>query len=558
MQLDLLFRNGVMLTGDRDRPRASQLGVWGGVIVGVDEQVEGASARRVIDLQGATVTPGFHDAHCHTAWFGLGLQSVNLARASTVEEVQDALVARAAITPRGQWVHGVNLDHNRIGRYPDRLELDAASADHPIAVRHTSGHAMVINSKALVLARLLDSHVVDPEGGRIVRDAAGTPTGVLEEQAQQIVQALILPRSIEDLVNGIDAAGRVYLREGITSTTEAGIGAGWVGHSAVEAAAYQYARDTGCLHSRTNLMVAADVLHPVSSHPDDHISLALDLGLRTGFGDSRLRLGAIKVFTDGSLLGRTALVTEPFCDYGGTGYLQRSESSAMDIVREAHRAGWQVALHAIGDAAVDLALDAVEAAQQASPRLDPRHRIEHAGMVRPEQMSRMAALGVVAVTQPGFVSAFGDAMAAAVGPERIPWTYRIASLVDSGIHVAGSSDRPVASGSPLRGIQAMVQRLTDSGLPFGPDEAVNAQQAIHHYTKESAYAVHMDHRIGSLEAGMLADLAILQEDPTELAPSRISSIPVLATVIGGEFVYDTMGFAIDQPSLITSASASDL
>lgn len=546
MKLDLLLISGVILTGDDARPRARQIGIWGGRVVGVDEQVDGMEAIEVIDLAGATVIPGFHDAHCHTAWFGLGLQSVNLAGARSIHDIQAAIAERAEQVSPGAWIQGVGLDHNLVGEYPHRRDLDVAAPDHLVSLRHTSGHSMVVGTSVLELAGLMDGSEHGVDGGFVGRDAAGALTGLLEEQAQQLVQRLLVPHSVEDLAAAIDAAGRVYLAEGITSVTEAGIGGGWIGHSPLEALAYQTARDSGRLHTRTNLMVASDVLHAISGHRADKARLGLDLGLRSGFGDDMLRLAAVKVFTDGSLLGRTALMTEPFCGHGGNGYLQRDADTTLSVVQEAHDAGWQVAIHAIGDGGVDVALDAIESAQAANPRTDARHRIEHAGVVRPDQIARIAKLGVLAVTQPNFIAAFGDAMAAAVGESRVGWTYRHASLTQAGVKVVASSDRPVAPGAPLRGIQAMVERLTETRAEFGSAERVNVLAALHSYTNAGAFAVHQDHRLGSLARGKLADLVVLDADPTVVETDRIGEITVLGTMVGGDFAYVHSRFA---PSL---------
>ncbi|HEV7626888.1 MAG TPA: amidohydrolase family protein, partial [Streptomyces sp.] len=351
-----------------------------------------------------------------------------------------------------------------------------------------------------------------------------------------------------------------YLAEGITSFTEAGIGGGWIGQTPVELSAYQLALDTGRLHARAQLMIASDALHPLTAHPSDGITEGLDLGLRTGLGDDRLSVGPVKIFLDGSLLGRTAAVTEPFCgchDAGlspGTGYFQEDPGTMADLVVAAHRAGWTVAAHAIGDRAVDLALDTYERAQREHPRTGVAHRIEHAGMVRPDQLGRFAKLGVVPVPQHNFLYAFGDAMAANLGADRMSWTYRMRSFLDLGLTVPGSSDRPVAPGAPLPAIEAMVRRLTDSGAPFEPGERVPAEAALRAWTVGSAQATGALGRPpggsrgskGRLRPGMLADFAVLDADPLRVAEDRIGSIEVLATAVGGD-----TGTAHDPHSLIT-------
>ena len=552
MKLDLLIRDARILTLDDTRPTARTLGVLHGRIVGLDEEVEHLPAHRVVDAGGATVVPGFNDAHCHTAWFGLTLTQLDVSTAHTVEEVYDAVAAYAATLPEDAWVIGAGLDHNRTGgQYPHRDALDRAAGGRPVWLKHTSGHACVVSTPVLRLAGVLDPSFTDPDGGVVSRDERGRPDGLLEETAQRLVQRHVLPYPVETVADAVDAATRHYLTEGITSFTEAGIGGGWIGHTPVELAAYQLARETGRLHARAQLMAASDVLHPLVSHADDPIDFGLDLGMRTGFGDDLLSLGPVKIFLDGSLLGRTAAVSEPFCGCphneaearNPNGYFQSDADAMTETVVAAHRAGWTVAAHAIGDRAVDLALDAFERAHRELPRPGVRHRVEHAGVVRPDQLRRFAALGAVPVPQHNFLPAFGDAMAASLGPERTAWSYRLRSLLDLGLPVPGSSDRPVAPGAPLPAIQAMVQRLTASGAAYGPEERVPALDALRAWTDGSARATGFAGRKGRLAPGYLADLAVLDADPLRTDPDRIGAIQVLATVVGGDPAHDPHGLA---------------
>lgn len=546
MLLDLLVRNARILTLDDDRPTARTLGVLHGRIAGLDDDVEDLPARRVLDAGGATLVPGFNDAHCHTAWFGLTLAQLDLSKARSVDEVYAAVADHAAGMPPDAWVTGAGLDHHKIGGVqPHRDALDRAAGGRPVWLKHTSGHACVVNSPVLEKAGALADGFADPTGGVVARDADGRPNGLLEETAQQLVQRQVLPYPVATLADAIGAATRHYLAEGVTSFTEAGIGGGWIGHSPVELAAYQLARDSGALHTRAQVMAASDVLHPLTAHADDAITLGLDLGMRTGFGDDRLSLGPVKIFLDGSLLGRTAAVTEPFCgcphDTSATGYFQGDPEAMADTVVAAHRAGWTVAAHAIGDRAVDLALDTFARARRTHPRPDVRHRIEHAGVVRPDQLSRFAELRVVPVPQHNFLYAFGDAMAAALGPARTPWSYRLRSLLDLGIVVPGSSDRPVAPGAPLPAMQSMVERLTETGAAYGADESVTALAALRAWTVGSAHATGHGDRKGALRPGHLADFTVLDADPTRVSPDRIGAIRILATSVGGTVAHDPLG-----------------
>jgi predicted amidohydrolase YtcJ len=527
---DLLLVNANVLTMDPARPRATAVAITSGRISGLSAD---PGATQVIDLHGMTVLPGFHDAHNHMAWFGLSLAEVDL-RVTSLDELYAAVASRAATTAPGEWVVGAGYDQNKIGGHPERHALDLAAPGRRVWLKHTSGHMCTVNS--LVLSDLgLSSAAVDVPGGRVVTDSAGRPSGLLQEQAQQLVAGLVHPYPLATLTDAIDRAGERYLAEGITSCTEAGIGGGWIGHSPVELAAYQNARDQGRLRVRVELMIASDVLHPLSAHADDGLELGLDLGLRTGFGDDWLRLGAMKIFTDGSLIGRTAAMHD---DYAGSpgeaGYLQADADLLRSAIIAAHRSGWQVAAHAIGDRAIDLALDAYAEAQSRYPRPDARHRIEHFATSRPDQVLRTAELGVIAVPQGHFASEIGDGMLAAVGPERYGWLYRQRSLLEAGMVLPGSSDRPVVLGAPLLGVRDMVCRQTDAGAPFNPDEAITAEEALRAYTWGSAYASHQEGVKGSITVGKLADLVVLSDDPSAVDPADIAGIEVVATFVDGQ------------------------
>lgn len=544
--LDLLLRDVRVVTVDDARPTASAVGVLGGRIVGLDEEVADLPARTTVDGDGAVVVPGFGDAHNHMVWFGQSLGEVDLSGATTLDEVAAAVARSAEGTADGGWVVGSGYDDTVLGAHPDRHLLDRAGAGRPVWLKHRSGHMSAVSSEVLrrcgVLAGEGDAGADTPAGGVVVRDPSGAPTGLLQERAQQLVDALVKPYPVEELAAALGRASAVYAAEGLTHVVEAGIGLGLIGRSPVEAAAYVRARETGLLRTRVELMVAADTLHHVIAHPDDGMDLGLDLGLRTGFGDDRLRLGPMKIWLDGSLIGRTAALTQPFSDHG-TAVFQDDPADMRRRMVDAHRAGWRVAAHAIGDAAVDLALDAFTEARRVHPRDDVRHRIEHAGVVRPDQLARFAELGVVPVPQPRFLHAIGDTMAAAVGPERADWLYRHHSFLDAGLRVPGSSDRPVAPGAPLLGMQSMVERLSSGGTVIGRDERVSAQVALRAYTLDEAWASHDERTRGSVTPGKLADLVLLADDPTRVDAARIGSVDVLATLLGGVPVHDTGLFA---------------
>src|SRR5579863_8469570 len=505
---DLLLVNARVLTMDPARPRAAAVAVAGGRIIGVYDGAPDVSAAEVIDLKGAALIPGFHDAHNHMIGFGLSLTEVDL-RVDDLDELYARVAARAAATPAGEWIVGAGYDQTRTGAHPHRDALDKAAPGHRVWLKHTSGHMCVVNS--LVLRDIgIDADPPHVDGGRVAVDATGRPTGLIEERAQELVGDLALPVPLATLTDAVAAAGEHYLREGLTSVTEAGVGGGWIGQSPVELAAYVTARDQGRLHVRVELMVISDVFHPLGAHPSDGIDTGIDLGLRTGFGDDWLRLGPMKIFTDGSLAGRTAAMSAPYDgDPGNSGYLQADAAALTATIVAAHR----------------------------YPRPAARHRIEHFAASRPDQVLALSERKVLAVGQGRFANELGDGMMASVGPQRVSWLYRQRSLLDAGMVLPGSSDRPVAEGAPLLGIHDMVNRRTASGAPFNQAEAITAADALRAYTWGSAYASKQEHVKGSIKPGKLADLTILSEDPTAVSQDRIAGLEVVATIVGGELRY---------------------
>ncbi|MFI8424081.1 amidohydrolase [Streptomyces sp. NPDC085479] len=510
--------NANILTMDPDHPVAHDLGIWRGRIVGVDEAVTALPARDVVDLQGATVLPGFIDSHVHLSWAGLKARTPSITGLTRVEDVLSAVedAATRAAGP-GTWVSIGGYDQRPLGRHLTAAELDRVAHGRRIFLMHDSGHACVVNTAVL---DLLPADVPHQDG-------------LLVESAMGAVRKLRLPYSQTELADAIEHAGRACLAEGITACAEAGIGGGLLGHSPVELGAYQLLRDEGRLPLRVQLMPGGDTLKPAGAHRHDGIPRALDLGLRTGFGDDWLSVGALKIYTDGGMMARTAALTEPYEGTDHTGQLQDDPERLTDLIVDGHLAGWQLAVHAIGDRAADLALDALERAQRARPRPDARHRIEHAGLIRPDQLPRFARLGVSAVVQPNFLRYFGDDYATVMGERRAPWMYRGRGFLDHGVTLVGSSDRPVTDGSPLRAIQFMVERASVSGRLIGPDEAITVDEALRAYTVAGAHACRWEDSAGALAPGMRADLVVLGDDPRRVDPSRISSIDVVSTIVDG-------------------------
>jgi predicted amidohydrolase YtcJ len=382
----------------------------------------------------------------------------------------------------------------------------------------------VVNSRTLVLANIT-RETQAPFGGAIHIDPSrDEPSGLLQESAQQLLPRTFGAQDPVELRKALELGGRAYLAAGVTSSQEAGI------FYRNEFAVLQDAWMNGRLPLRTYLMLRLPFLDAMEQ-----------MGVFTGFGDDRLKLGALKLLSDGSLIGRTAAVSQPFLEDprpDNFGLPSWTQDELDELIWRGHSAGWQVAIHAIGDRAIEMCLDGFARALQRQPRADHRHRLEHCGILRPDLIRRIKELGVIPVGQPPFIIEFGDGFLRHLGRERCQLTYPLRSFLDAGIPVAGSSDSPVSNYRPMFGIQAAVEQRTAGGVEYAPGERLSVEEAIALYTRSAAYASFDEKRKGTLTPGKLADLVVLATDPRDVEPCDIGEIPVLATFLGGEMVYE--------------------
>ena len=529
MSLDVLFINGRIRTGDPRRPTTGSLGVRDGRIVTLGAGSHGMKAARVVDLAGAHVVPGFHDAHFHLSALGQSLRNCDLSfdAAPTLDALYERLGAHAASLPADAWVVGEGFDDHKLGAMPTRWALDAVTGGRPAWLIHASHHAGVMNSATLERLGYADGiDFPDVEGGVVGRDETGQPTGFLAERATHLIAQARRPEPFADFVSAIAAGSDAALAMGLTSVTEPGISGSLMGNGPDDYAAFEAALAQGRLRVRTTVM-------------PEYAALAAGLrreDCRT-YPD-RLRIGAVKIFSDGALTARTAALT---CDYlhahdtvRGITFFEPDELTAIST--ELHRDGWQLATHAIGDRAIDMVLDAYQHAQAAHPRADARHRIEHAGLLRDDQIARLVELETIPVPQGRFIAEFATAYRGVLGNERAELLFRQRALLDAGLVVPGSSDCPVVPGAPLLGIDALVNRLSADGSVLGSAECITAEQALRNFTWNSAFADHDERNKGSLEIGKLADMVVLSDDLVSSAPDRIAGLEVVATIVGGEIV----------------------
>jgi len=555
-QPDLVVTDATIVTIDPRQPRAAWVAVHHGRIVAVGSSTRDApEARRRVSLGGATLVPGFHDAHNHTVLYGRSLTSVDLRHphVASLEELYEAIAEAARRLPAGSWIFGENYDQNKLGAHPGLDRLDQIAPDHYVRLGHTSRHMCFVNSR--VLRELHIARAPDPTGGRVERDRDDRPTGLLLESAMELLRPLTWPTPVDHMVDYIEAAHRQYLSEGLTAVQEAGVGAGLAGSAPAEAFAFQTARSRGVLGVRTTLMPDGTSAAMIpGAHGDDVFGYGL--GLVSGFGDLWLRLGPMKLFSDGSLIGRSAAMNDGFADDPcNHGMLAMAPGQLEEKILAAHRAGWQLATHAIGDRAVDAVIDAYAVALREVPRDGHRHRIEHAGIASDAAVARTAELCLIPNPQGRFIGELGDGMIRALGADRVAQCYRGRSLLDAGIELPGSSDRPVVDGAPLLGIHDMVNRQTDSGQEFAPQEALTAEQALRAYTYGSAYAAFLEPHMGSVAPGRVADFAVLSQDPTAVEPGQIRDIDVVATVIDGRAAFDPTDLWKEGPDAPDSPGA---
>jgi predicted amidohydrolase YtcJ len=536
-----LFTNARILTCNSARPLAGAVAVREGRIVAVGD--EGAAAAQLgpdaarVELGGRTMVPGLIDAHNHMACTAETFFAVDAGPRSvaSIAELVAAVAVAAQSTPPGAWIRGFGMDWTRFaeGRRPTRWDLDEAGGDHPVVVLHVSGHYALVNTRALT-DRGLTEAATDPAGGSLERDASGKLTGLLLDSATN----LVLQSSVdicghgpnihtaietEQLAGMIGEASRRYLAAGLTTICDPQV-------TSREMKAYRLARNQGDLPIRT-------VMLPLSHQLDEFQAI----GLVGPMGDNHLRIGAMKFYTDGAITGGTAVFSQPMGargQYPGTLYHQPAELASL--LRTAAGAGWQLAIHTMGDRAMGIMLDAVEAAMAAAPDGDVRHRIEHSTWPTHEQLVRIARLGMVPVTQPGSIAELGDIWRDHLG-ERVHHAMPLRDQLELGIRPAISSDAFVQSYRPLDTIAAAMQRITPSGFEVGPDQRITVEEALAAHTINAARALHLEDRIGSIEVGKLADFAVLDGDLLATPADAIRSLPVWMTVVGGEILHPSVG-----------------
>ncbi|HWT14727.1 MAG TPA: amidohydrolase, partial [Patescibacteria group bacterium] len=527
---DLILHDARIYTVDANRPVVNALVVRDGRIVFVGSAREAMVFRsgktQVLDLDGATVIPGMIDAHAHLLGLGQGLQTVDLRGTPSFDAVIARVVARRDTTAPGRWVVGRGWDQNDWAdtRFPEHAALSAKIADHPVLLERVDGHAVLVNAAALKAAGITRD-TSDPAGGRIERDAEGEPSGVLVDNAIDLVTKVMPAPTPDELRDAVTRAIAELQRWGLTGIHDAGVTRDVIG-------IYEDLAREGRHGLRNYVMVAGN---------DADIDWAIARGAQNGLHDGRLWLRSIKLSADGALGSRGAWLLEPYADAPGhAGLATLPAGRVRAVAAKALKAGFQVNTHAIGDRANRVVLDELAEALDVAPVADHRFRIEHAQILHPGDLARFAELGVIPSMQSSHQTSDMYWAGARIGPTRELGAYAWRSLLDTGVIVPNGSDLPVELTNPLISFHAAVSRQDASDWPAGgwhPEQRMSRDEALKSMTLWPAQAAFMEAEVGSLSPGKRADFVVLDQDLMRVPAELILRTRVLQTWLGGERVY---------------------
>jgi predicted amidohydrolase YtcJ len=495
---------------------------------------DGAAER--VDLRGGLMTPGWFDAHVHFMWWGFQMAELDLRATRSLGEALGLISARARELPPGAWLTGGRFDKNSWGRWPTAAELDRVTAGRPAVMRSRDGHARWVNSAALRAAGITKDTAA-PEGGAIFRDDSGAPTGILQERANELADKAVPPATETECDAAIARAQAEAHRRGLVGVETL--------EQASSYAALGRARDRGTLTTRSIMGIPHRSLAlslPTGTPPQLQergrfdFEAALESGLRSGQGDDWLRIGHVKFFSDGALGSQTAALEEPYEGSADTGILTVDPLELRTDVARAAAAGLAVAIHAIGDRAVHVSLDAIAPSRITAPAL--RQRLEHIQLVREEDLGRFGALGIVASMQPIHCTSDRDLADRYWGPERTPRAYPWRTLLTRGAILAFGSDAPVEPIDPLLGIHAAVTRRRPSdAAPWFPEQRLSVDEALGAYSAGVAHSVGAEKEWGTLEPGMRFDATVVDRDLAALREDELLEADVRATITAGVVRY---------------------
>ena len=534
---DLVLTNGRIYTVDNARPIVRALAARGGRVIFVGSDAEArvlaSSSARVIDLHGATVVPGIIDAHAHLLGLGNMLQSANVAGSTSYQEVVDRVKAHSRNVKPGEWIRGRGWDQTRWAskEFPTHELLSRAFPDNPVVLERIDGHALLANAKAMELARIT-SGTAEPSGGRILKLASGSPSGVFVDNAEGLIDRAIPAATHEQTRTAILAAIRECNRWGLTGIHDPGADPKTV-------AIYEELARAGKYDLR-NYVMLSDPGEPTAA-----VTLAnpyLRRGPQSALYDGHLWIRAIKLYADGALGSRGAALLAPYSDDPTNSGLLLSPPAHIEAWAEtALRRGFQVNVHAIGDRGNRIALDAFESALRRVPKADHRFRVEHAQVISPQDIPRFAKLGVIPSMQATHQTSDMRWAESRLGPERILGAYAWRSLLNTGVVIPNGTDFPVEEVNPLLTFHAAVARQDPANSPVGgwyPDQKMTREEALQSMTIWPAYAGFQESMLGSLTPGKYADFVVLDRDIMRVPDTEILGTRVISTWIGGKRVYE--------------------
>ena len=520
-EVDLVLTNGKVFVADADFSIVNTVVVNDGLIVasGDDSLLDRYDAAETVDLEGKLLIPGFIDSHTHIR--GRPQRYIELGEVTSIAEIQELISAKIEEIGEGEWITGYGWSEDELdeARRPLRADLDAVAPDNPVILTRAGGHSAVTNSLALELADVT-LNTPQPEGGVIEVGDDGELNGIIRER-QNIVGRLVPDSTYDELIASLEVNLNALLAKGITSITDA----------SKTVSDYEMFED---LYSNNDLPLPRSALQFQWYDPD-----AINaLNARVGEGNEFLKPGPIKVFADGGFTGPAAYTLEPYVNQGEyRGYLNMPEKELVTLLNEIHDAGYQMGIHAIGDAAIVLVVNTLADALERSPRVDHRHYLNHFSMRPPELTMELMAEHQIHITQqPNFTYTLEGRYAENLDGWRLQHNNPLRGPMDHGITVAISSD--ILPIGPLVGIYAAVTRKGMTGTVYGLDEAITMEEAIRAYTALGAYLNFEEEIKGTLEAGKLADMVLLSEDLLTIDPERIMGVAVEKTWIGGELVHE--------------------
>ncbi len=533
MSRALLLHGGRVHVGDGRSAEAIVLRDGRVAAVGsASELRRDASDAETVDVRGGLIVPGWTDAHVHFMWWSFQMTQLDLREIGDLDLALARIQRSAAALRPGAWLLGGRFDKNLWGRWPTAAELDRVTGDRPTVLRSRDGHSRWLNTKALALAGI-DATTPEPAGGRIERAASGAPTGVLLESATRMADAVIPPPTRDDCLAALVRGQEEAWRRGVVGIEDF--------EDALAFDAWRRLHASGRLGIRVAMGIPyrapGAVAGESASAPPHDFPAALAAGMRTGDGDEWLRVGHLKIFTDGALGSQTAALEEPYAGTDDRGILTIDREEIISAVAQAAAAGIAVAIHAIGDRAVHLALDAIEPTRKTAPAL--RQKIEHVQLVRADDLGRFAKLGVIASMQPIHATSDRDLADRYWGRERVTRAYPWRTFLMSGVTLAFGSDAPVEPIDPLIGIHAAVARRRPSdATAWTPAQRLTLDEALAGYASGAAYALGRERSAGTLAQGMAADVTVVDRDLARVGEGQLLDARVRATITGGVVRYD--------------------